>query len=456
MALPQNPREARPPEATIEELCRRVELGRSVRARLPGRGIVAIDRALPFLFVHRRLPGVDADGTERLIRSEAAFLIAPGEREHHGWTSRLVERLGDVFEGEFGAFLLIEVWCAEEAPRPDSVEPLDFRVEIARPAPPQIVSDTLVRTLRNIKLQKRPARVECGFVRGVRPGGLPPLLSSAARRDRSFFSVGLEVEPVYRDAEHGKVFPLTLRSLRRQLSRSLRRTVHQFALSSTTHAPPSYLALGRRGFLRQVFQVDQQLSEFSESFDFLLHVTPVQLERCWGQFRRHHYERTPVFTYRPLPADPIALKRRLLDCAPERIEDPALEQLYRDKQLELDRKLTMLLDRGTERFFHGSMQLYGAIDASLSRLAREVLTTVRPRTRDEGVRKICADEFATLARREIDRYRRNGLRITSRVEVRDDIYPGLLVSNGDLLIGKGASFRNRASRRCSSMKSART
>ncbi len=158
-------------------------------------------------------------------------------------------------------------------------------------------------------------------------------------------------------APGGELYPLVLRELRRGLSQALRQTFFEFTRTQTTHRPKHYQVLGRRAMVKAVWEVDRQLAEVSDSFDFLLQVTPANAEQAWREFERSRFEVAPVFQYRPLPADPVVLKRRLYSTPIERVEDPALSLLLRQKQDELDRQITMLIDVNTPRFVHGSLQL---------------------------------------------------------------------------------------------------
>jgi uncharacterized protein (TIGR02421 family) len=145
-----------------------------------------------------------------------------------------------------------------------------------------------------------------------------------------------------------------------------------------------------------------------------------------------------------VPVDPALLKRRLYAIPLERVEDPTLYRIFRQKQVELDRQITMLSDLGTSRFLHGGLQLYGAVSGSLSALADEILARVSPRAREgAGGRKLNAEEFAALARREVGRYRSQWPEFAAGVAVRRDLDRGLLVSSGSLLVGAGARIPAR-------------
>ncbi len=112
-----------------------------------------------------------------------------------------------------------------------------------------------------------------------------------------------------------------------------------------------------------------------------------------------------------------------------------MAQLFREQQLELDRKFTMLIDRGKPSFLYGSLQLYGPVDDSLMKISLDLLRQLPPRSRDEpSSTSLNANEFGLRAEKELDRFRIVLPEHTSRVIVREDI-TGLMVSHGNLLIG---------------------
>jgi uncharacterized protein (TIGR02421 family) len=149
------------------------------------------------------------------------------------------------------------------------------------------------------------------------------------------------------------------------------------------------------------------------------------------------FREPPEFQVRPLTVEPVQLKRRLYEVPIERIEDPTLSQLFRQKQDELDRKITMLSDIGTRRFLPGSLQVYGGVEPPLLELAKELLSAISPHARDESTgRQLDAAALARRAEAEIERYRRGYPDFQARVSLRDDMYWGMLVSRGELLIGR--------------------
>ena len=444
-------------EAFIQDVCARLAGNRRVRRQLPAKGRIHIDRQLPFLCVYRQPKGRGDAGTERLVTGQASYVIASGKAKHRKELTALIENVIRTLSPAFGAFLLVELWSSSEersGARADGPPDTSaFRI-LVHPREAQRLGntvETLQKALGKVKVSTRvksPAGVEVRYKMRISPPDLGPLVSLSEASAERCSVIGLEVDPVFRDPESGNPYPLVLQAMRRAVTRALQQTFFEFTKGSTTHRPRHYQALGRRAVVKAVFEVDQKLAEVANTFDFLLQVTPVNFKAAWSEFKRRHFERAPVFYYRPLPVDPDLMKRKLYNTPIERVEDPTLAALFLEKRREVDRQLTMLTDRNTPHFFYESMQLFGRIEEGLIQLARDILNRYPPRTRESGKNgHLCAEAIAEHARAEIESYRKGYPDFSATVEVRDDISAGLMVSFDSLLIGQGTkipAFRREA------------
>jgi uncharacterized protein (TIGR02421 family) len=120
-----------------------------------------------------------------------------------------------------------------------------------------------------------------------------------------------------------------------------------------------------------------------------------------------------------------------------------LSNLFYEKQVELEKTLSMLRDRRTRNFFYGSMQLYGEITSELKSLAFEILenTTAHIKEPIDNIYFDC-NAFAHRAEEEINYYKQVFPEMPSKVEIRDDI-TGLMVSRGNLLLGEKIKIPKR-------------
>ncbi len=428
----------------ISTICVRLKENKRVRRKLPIWGRLHIDRQLPFLCVYRR-PVVSADtGTDRLVTTEASYLFASALRDQKAAVSKLVAGVVQTLGAEFGAFLLLELWSGDVGDLPNAhaiqfASP-SFRVFAPRSEKQSAFVEKFKHSLSQIKINRQPADVEVVWSSRWSPPELAPVLQSSSAREMRCMTLGLEIHPIYRNPETDELYPVLLRNLRRELTRALRRTFYDFARKHTAQLPTHFHTLGRRAVVKAVWDVDRQLAEVSDSFDFLLQVTPVNAASAWRLFRKRRFEVAPVFRYRPLPVDPIVLKRKLYATPLERVEDPTLLHLLREKQDELDRKITMLADINTPRFVHGSLQVFGGVDNELKHVATELLVHLPARSRDPSKgRELDAKAFANLAEKELESLRQLMPDCNARVRIRDDIV-STMVSRGSLLVRKSAKI----------------
>ncbi len=317
---------------------------------------------------------------------EASYIMATGNRRQQKQLSQLVKSIAQTLKASFGSFLIVEVWIGGREPVEEDFPPYKPLFRIIRPKNSAISTtiEMLEKTLKDIKIRTEPAKVDIVDSGKISPPGLPPLITTTEAKQLGYHIIGIEVRPIYQNDATNQVFPLIRRDLHRGISRALKNSFFEFTHVNTLFRPIHFQSLGRFSMVKAVWEVDRQLAEICNGFDFLLQVTPANSHAAWTAFQRSHYDSQPEFVYRPLPMDPALAKRRLFSVPIERIEDPTLAQLFREQQLELDRKFTMLIDRGTPRFMYGSLQFYGAVEESLGKQANELLEELPSRSRDES------------------------------------------------------------------------
>ena len=422
------PRPLRP--EVIERVRAALLKNETVERVMPGWGRLHVDRQLPFLFVYRRPRDRDDAGTHRLIRGEAAYLTMPSGLGVQKSIKKLASEVARAGVEIFGGFLVVEIWAGEPPPPPGSIV-ADFRIYHQGIDELQPTVSVFSDELQAIKIHRRKRFVEQIEGRRVGPPGRSPLISP---RIPGVYSIGIEVLPTYRDDATATLFPQVLRELHRRISVAFKKATFRFARTLTTHRPKHFHALGRRAFVKAVWDVDRQLAEVGDSFDFLLSVSPTNTRKAWRSFQRSGYQRAPRFRYPNLGYSPSLVKRKLYSIPVERIEDPEVGFILRQKQDELDRQLTGLADRGTFRFVHESVQLFGGAEPPLVELAQSILA-LQVGLSDDKARgaSVDAEGFAKRAHIELSRFKQANSKVTSMVEIRDDIN-GLMVSRGNLLV----------------------
>lgn len=194
----------------------------------------------------------------------------------------------------------------------------------------------------------------------------------------------------------------------------------------------------RKSELEPVVRVDRVLTEIERELDLLLNITPTNAAEAWADFERSGFSSPPSLQSRPLTFDPDLVLRRLFDLRIEDVDDPALHGLLCEKRDEIARQITLLKDRDTSRFLHGSLQLFGDVGEPLVEDAKKLLALISDEVPSD--RRVTASAFAEEARKELDHYRDNFPGFDHELEIRDDV-SDLMVAHGRLLIPATANFR---------------
>ena len=437
-----NARAPRLNQELIDSLVDRLRQNRPIRATLATDGILNIDRQLPFLFVYRPAPGDSSLVFSTILTGGASYLLAPSSKASRAWTGRLIAAITRELTEVFGAFLIIELWPGG-TPNPSAsaaaVARPEFRVHFGKADQRSATVERLVSSLERIAIMKQRAVVKRSPGPKIARPGFPQLLTPTARADLDATVLGVEVAPIFLEPETGELLPLMARTLARLMARSLQQAAFEFARGETNDRSMHFHALGRRTFVAAAKRVDQQLTTVAESFDLLPSVTPVNTESAFRAFRRSKFERAPRFHYRPMAVDPDLLKRQLWSIKIERVEDPVLDQIFREKRLELDLKLTLLAERERQRFLHTSMALYGRLSRDLRSSALEILQSVPSNNGVKAPRKVSSGEFIARAQDEFERLRRASSQMDGRIVVHQDV-SSLMVSSGNLIVGSDMSF----------------
>ncbi len=425
-------------EEFIEQVWKRLEDGKRIRRFLPGQGILHIDRPLPFICVYRYPAGYTDQVTAGLVKTEASYLITSGENSNE--VKPLLYKIAQQMTKKFGAFIIFEIWSSPVGQEP-SIDELAHTptLEIFSPGKQlAAICKTFSTALQDMKGIREINNISIATDKPRHPEGLPQLLSEEEMKATESLLLGLRIQPFYINPLNQEPYPFLFRSLRSELSKVFKKTVYDFIRIQTSNKFTNFQMLGRRAVVKAVWKVDQQLINISNKFKFLLLVTPINTEEVWHEFVASHYDETPFFNYRLIPVDTEQLKRELYNIPIEKVEDPTLSYLFRDKRYELDKMLTMLQDRGSNNFLYSSLQLFGKIEDDLVNLAEGILAAY-PAYNIEDREYLSPEEFAVLAREEIQYLKAQCDIVKSQVEIRKDI-SGLMVSEGNLLIGTNASI----------------
>ncbi|MFD0933537.1 flavohemoglobin expression-modulating QEGLA motif protein [Psychroflexus salinarum] len=406
---------------SIKQILKTLDEDGKIGATLPGGGLLHIEENLPYLIVYRERE--DDAGTERLVLSEASYLLIGQEDFEHyqNLIFALIERLCTKFK----SYLVFEIYAGEsnscftiKAP----VKKITSSVKILEEELNHINNNFRGLDLKT-EVKDTPHRQKEGD---------PELLSINDAKRLGAVVVGLEIPPVYRGDEE-KVFPVFLRQFKNFLVDCMHKAIYDYVRVHTSCRMESHLSLGREHLKDKVFEIDKALAKIERSYQFLWLVSPANIHSIKTTFFESDYEKVLDYHYRILPIDPDVLKRELYNLRIEDIDDPAMSHIFREKREELDHQITMLNERGSKNFFYNSIRLYKGISRELNEEAKAILNEVSEDDEYEDDDYIDAKGFASLARREFDYFAKQNKGFKSKIHIRKDVNI-MMVNKGELYV----------------------
>lgn len=414
-----------PEKRLINRILDKINKKEAMRISLPGNGLINMEKPVPFMVVYR-IPPSGKDGfTSRLGKTESSYIYIEDSTENNEIVRSVAEALSDMFKG----FLLLEVWLSEKTIAPP------FTIHVSQKSGSE-VAEKLLEELGKIVILGNPLKTEISTGKDVvAPPYYKPFISDKDASRMGITLIGVEIAPIYMNLDTGRAYPLVLRDLRAKFSKAIRKGFFEFVRVHTSYNASHFQMLGTTSLRKNVFEIDEELSKCSNLFDFLLLVTPINVEDAWSSFRKSNFLKAPVFHYRPMPIDPELIKRKLYNLPIEDISDPTMAFLFRDKRKEIDRMLDMMMEREKPDFMLTSLQLFGPIDDRILETAKALLISIDTPEVPPKRKMIKAPQFAKMAEQELLWLKQQDPSISTVVRVRDDI-DGIMVSRGTLNISK--------------------
>lgn len=417
------------------------------RRRLGAGGRVHIDRPLPFLVLNRH-PDVSFSLAQRVAAISPANLVWPQDPDADAHALACARTVLEHHAGPGGTlvpgFLLVSLHDLPADPSLDDesarLEHYRFALGASGDMAVQAAAARLGEALSTLCLDLREPEV------GVVPLDFPePGLGALAADFAGLSCLSLGVPQVYRVPGDERIYPQVFHALEAGVFDALLQAFSAFLEATGRKAPRHHRALGRRSFVEAALKVDRELHRISSSFDFLLGVSPINTGEAYQAWHAARGGKPPGFRYRPLTVSPERSKRALYAIDMGSVEDPVLETLFREKQLEIDQQLLMLQFRNTPKFMHASVLQYGPVSADLLAQARAILEAFPPGGEACGGRgddaAVDCHQVKAAAEALIARYRAGVPEFDARVSLREDIGPGLMVTGNELLVSTDTRMR---------------
>lgn len=429
---PRQKRDQKQEKTLAEDVIEALEAGKAVRRDFDG-GRLHIDRPLPFLCLHVGAPDNHVVARE-VAAANASYLLVSRIED----AVELIPPIAKILHDTFGTFVLLDVdelqrdrLLSDDAP---FLQPFEVMVSATRGVEAKRAMDAFGAAVQEFEARFRTPHVELCAAEDD-PCARPKLLALQLPL------LTLRFAPIYRVTGSEATYPdLRDRLVDNFLDAGLR-AFAAFLDAAGFPKPATYRAFGRKAFIDAVERADRGMDEVASSFDFLLAVTPINANAAWQEFKANRYERPPRFLYRPLSLLVEREKRRLYSISLDRLEDPVLHQIYREKRQELDLQLTLIADREKARFVEFGRALYGPVEPSLLKAASEVLAGTAdakrmPSIAPDNDEVVDCFYVERRARTMMMDYHRRYEGFDAVIELRDDVPAGLLVSGRRLLISR--------------------
>jgi len=409
-------------EKSIKKILTTLEEDKEISCHLPGKGILHIEKALPYLVIYRRKK--EDKGTRRFVINESSYMII-GNEDFPGYQKLLFE-ISHKLSAQMESYLLFEMYSG-------TADTNKFRIKGPAKRLPSAL-DTLKEELLKVNSEFTglylDAEIQDTFTRQSETD--EPLMNVEDAKSCGAVLVGLEIPPVYRN-DKNELYPVFFRNFKDFLIKAIHRSFFEFIRVQTSGGVASFNALGRKYLKQIVFDIDKQLADIEKSYQFLWLVSPANIHDIKKEFFESNYENVIDYHYRLLPIDPDVLKRKLYNLKIEDIDDPAMSYLFREKREELDMQITMLNERGTKNFMYDSIRLYKGVENKLCEEARYILREIPEETNDNDKDILDSKAFSSLARKEFDYFHKQDENFKCKVHIRKDVNV-MMVSHGELYI----------------------
>jgi len=409
-------------EKSIEKILTTLEEDKEISCHLPGKGILHIEKALPYLVIYRKKK--EDKGTRRFVINESSYMII-GNEDFPGYQKLLFE-ISHKLSAQMESYLLFEMYSG-------TADTNKFRIKGPAKRLPSAL-DTLKEELLKVNSEFTglylDAEIQDTFTRQSETD--EPLMNVEDAKSCGAVLVGLEIPPVYRN-DKNELYPVFFRNFKDFLIKAIHRSFFEFIRVQTSGGVASFNALGRKYLKQIVFDIDKQLADIEKSYQFLWLVSPANIHDIKKEFFESNYENVIDYHYRLLPIDPDVLKRKLYNLKIEDIDDPAMSYLFREKREELDMQITMLNERGTKNFMYDSIRLYKGVENKLCEEARYILREIPEETNDNDKDLLDSKAFSSLARKEFDYFHKQDENFKCKVHIRKDVNV-MMVSHGELYI----------------------
>src|SRR5690606_15804056 len=374
----------------ISKVTTLLKQGEELNCALPGGGLLHIEPGLPFLMVCRQ--SISEDPITRIVINQASYLLI-GTVKFKKY-QKLIVAISDTLSSIYKSYLILELFSYKTSST-FNIKGTEYKL----PSYLKALKMELNKLSRRESLQHIETHIENTSKR--QPEGTESIMTTEKAKQCGALLVGLEIPAVFYD-EDGIFYPVFFREFRDSIVESIHKAIYEYIRVQTSCGIQSYRALGRSSLKEKVFEVDRKLSEVERSYRFLWLISPSNIYTVKKDFFESEYHKVIPYHYRLLPIDPDILKRELYNLKIEEIDDPSMSHLFRQKREELDLQISMISKRGSTKFFHDSVRLYGEVGNGLYQTANMILSELDEEVEQDPDQIVDALEFSAYAKKEFE------------------------------------------------------
>ena len=405
----------------ISKVTTLLKQGEELNCALPGGGLLHIEPGLPFLMVCRQ--SVSEDPITRIVINQASYMLI-GTVKFKKY-QKLILAISDTLSSIYKSYLILELFSSKTSS--------SFKIKGPEDKLPSFLKALKVE-LNKLSRLKSLQHIETHIENTTRrqPEGTASIMTTEKAKQCGALLVGLEIPAVFYD-KNGIFYPVFFRAFRDSIVESIHKAIYEYIRVQTSCGIQSYRALGRSSLKEKVFEIDRKLSEVERSYRFLWLISPSNIYTVKKEFFESEYHKVIPYHYRLLPIDPDILKRELYNLKIEEIDDPSMSHLFRQKREELDLQISMISKRGSTKFFHDGVRLYGEVGNGLFQTANMILSELDEEVEQDPDQMIDALEFSAYARKEFEFFKSQHPQFNSKIHLRKDVNI-MMVSQGELYI----------------------
>ncbi len=404
----------------VDQVCEHIETENPIHVSQDDLEIV-MDKIVPYLVLYR-FEKEPESSIQELLRAHSFYLIAKDTVD----LEKIISCTIPIIKKKYGAFLIMEVIPDREG------EKISFCYRSSSLEPTMHI---LKEQLSSFKF--RHHRLNLTISPKSNELTTPPI-ELYTDEGKGVLWIGVGLPNWFGYGSEAIKTPLLFREFKKHFGTSLKKAAFEFTRVQSKTNVRHYQEFGRTHFGKLGKQIDLQLAEISDQLNFLLNVSPNNSQEAYLKFQERNYEEEPSFIYRIIQFDPEAFKKRIFQLPVEKIHDPTVASLFRDKILEIEKILLLIESRETADFKYFSQSLFGAPDDKLLSTAHYILNNLQVEPAEE---KTCVDHitFVKRAREEMDHYKAIFKDVPMDIDLREDI-SGLMVSNEKLLVSNNLSI----------------